>query len=135
VVLERRLQDRDQLDQPVAGEPDARERVDRHVRGGARLFADLLGRPDDRRSGHLPEREDELVRLMLGEEVVGKDDRLLLEVDPLQGAELLNGCANDIPADKPPRAGVKRRGAPQATAASCARWRAARTACVRVSMS
>src|SRR4051812_30582637 len=94
VVLKGRLEDVDQLDQALACEPDAGQRVDRHARGAARLLTDLLGSPDDRRPGHLAHREDELVRLVLDEEVVGEDDRQLLEVDPFEGADLLVGRAH-----------------------------------------
>jgi hypothetical protein len=57
----------------------------------ARLLADLLRSPDDRRAGHLAQREHELVRLVLDQEVVGEDDGLLLEVDPFEGAQFLHG--------------------------------------------
>ena len=75
----------DQLDHPVAREPGPGYGLDRHVAEAARLLAYLLRRADHGRPGHLAEREDELVRLMLCEEVVREDDRRLLEVDPLEG--------------------------------------------------
>jgi hypothetical protein len=42
-------------------------------------------------AGHLAQREHELVRLVLDQEVVGEDDGLLLEVAPFEGAQFLHG--------------------------------------------
>ena len=61
VLPDARLE-RDQLGDPVAGQSDARQRVDRHLAQPARL----IGRTDQWRRPDLSDDDHELIRLVLG---------------------------------------------------------------------